>query len=395
MLTWLFFALAAIALLLALWPFGFYQASLWLASRLHKFPGLPAKDASARDATFAVCMCAYNEAGVIRAKIENLLTLRAANGGELDILVYVDGASDDTANILEEYAERITLVVSSERLGKTHGMNLLVGQTDASIILFTDANVMLESDATAILRRYFADQDIGCVCASLIYVNANESATASVGSTYWGLNEWSKSLETATGSVMGADGALFAIRRSLHRQVPDGLIDDIYVSFDILFQGMRVVRAPELRVFEQHTTQAKDEFRRKIRIACECMHVHRRTFSTWRRQSFWNIYKYVGHRLLRWLGGYLLLVSAFFTFLALSSVMGLGTTFFLFLAFVAMFALAVRLSWGPAMKIWNAGLAFAGTSIGVWQALRGKRAITWNVAASARSTSLTAPAQPG
>ena len=184
--------------------------------------------------TFAVCLCVYNEAAVIADKVEDLLRLRQAAGGNLEILIYIDAATDGTASILAPYGDRIRLVVGKDRRGKTYGMNLLVAQTPASIVMFTDANVCIEPTAVAVLRRYFADPSIGCVCSHLTYVNAAQSATASVGSLFWSFNEWSKGLETATGSVIGADGALFAIRRRLHRPVPKGLFDDIFVSLGVL-----------------------------------------------------------------------------------------------------------------------------------------------------------------
>src|SRR5205823_3735519 len=155
-----------------------------------------------------------------------------------------------------------------------------------------DANVRIDPDAVAVLRRYFADPSIGCVCSHLSYVNASQSATASVGSVFWSFNEWSKGLETATGSVIGADGSLFAIRRQLHRLVPKGLIDDLVVPLGILLAGYRVVRAPELRAFETHATEAADEFRRKVRIASQCMHVHFELWPELRRLGLWNLYKY-------------------------------------------------------------------------------------------------------
>lgn len=383
-MTIIWFTLAVSTSILALWPFGFYQMSLMLATRLYWFKSVPQASGMANDLTFAVCVAAYNEAGCIEAKIDNLLDLRRAAGGQLDILVYVDGASDGTADLLRAYGDQIELIVSPERHGKTSGMNQLVAATNASIILFTDANVTVQMETIDVLRPYFADPTVGCVCANLVYVNAESSATSEVGGSYWALNEWSKGLETATGSVIGADGSLFAVRGSLHRPVPNGLIDDIWVSFDILFQGFRVVRAPELQVFEQHTTEPMDEFRRKIRIACECMHVHRASWPQWRQQSAWNLYKYIAHRVLRWLGGYFLLLSALFTFFGLVSSLGLGVALGLVVTGLVGFGVAVSRAWRPAMALLNVLLAFAGTSIGVYQAWRGKRAITWNVASSAR-----------
>jgi cellulose synthase/poly-beta-1,6-N-acetylglucosamine synthase-like glycosyltransferase len=59
-----------------------------------------------------VCVCAYNEERVIARKVENLLALRAQEP-DLEILIYVDGADDRTADILREYGTAIDLHVSA------------------------------------------------------------------------------------------------------------------------------------------------------------------------------------------------------------------------------------------------------------------------------------------
>ncbi|MGE5779906.1 MAG: glycosyltransferase [Hyphomicrobiales bacterium] len=385
-----FFAgLAVLAALPALWPFGPYQLSLLLARRLRRFPPAPSPvHVRPVEDTFAICLCVYNEAAVIRDKVEDLLRLREAAGGALEIAIYVDAASDGTAELLASYRDRIRLVVSPERRGKTHGMNLLVAGTTASIVMFTDANVRIDPSAVAVLRRYFSDSTIGCVCSDLTYVNAGESAVAAVGSTFWSFNEWSKGLETATGSVIGADGSLFAICRRYHRPVPKGLFDDIYVSLCVLLAGARVVRAPDLKAYETHSTRAGDEFRRKIRIACECMAVHFELWPELRRLDAWNLYRYLGHRLMRWVGGYGLFASAIYLFIATAAAFGpLPVT--LATGLTALFyAAALHLGLRPVAASWNILLAFAGNAIGAWKALRGERMITWEPPASARRARL-------
>ena len=80
---------------------------------------------------------------MIREKVEDLLRLRAAAGGNLQILIYVDCSDDGTTEILQAYGDQIDLVISPARQGKTFGMNLLVRRTSASIVMFTDANVLI------------------------------------------------------------------------------------------------------------------------------------------------------------------------------------------------------------------------------------------------------------
>jgi glycosyltransferase involved in cell wall biosynthesis len=374
--------LGCLCLLVGLYPFGPYQLSLLVGRRLRPAPPVPQPDPMAPAETFAICLCAYNEEQTIEAKVEDLLQLRQA-AGALEILVYVDAASDRTAALLEPYRDRIRLVVSSERRGKTHGMNLLVGMTRASIVMFTDATVRIQPDAVAVLRRYFADPTVGCVCSHLTYVNDDAGATAAVGSAYWRLNEWTRGLETDTGSALGGDGSLFAMRRSLHEPVPD-VIDDLYLPLVVLIKGSRVVRAPELRAFEWHTTAAEDELARKIRIACQCMAVHMTLWSRLRTLDAWHLYKYLTYRLLRWIGGWFMAVGALLLAIASLLFLGLLPTLALALLAGAGLWLGLRLRIGPVEQVWNMLLAFAGNAIGAWRALRGERAVTWNVAASAR-----------
>lgn len=381
----LLFGIGLFCLFVAVFPFGPYQVTLLIAKKLGMVKPLArVRTAAADDLRFAICLCAYNEEAVIRQKIENMLALRKA-AGELDILIYVDAASDRTAEIIGSYEPEVTLVASNERHGKPWGMNRLVGLTDADIVLFTDANVMVDETAVANLRRLFADPEVGCVTSHLSYTNPGDTATSEVGSFYWRLDEWTKGLETDTGSAMGADGSLFAIRRELHRQTPDHLIDDLFVSMSILCKGKRLIRGADVHAYESHTTIAHDEFKRKVRIACQCMGVHRALWPEYKTLSAWNLYKYIGHRLIRWIGGYFLLASALF----FASALWVGFGFWVMSGFAAV-TIAIMLL-GSFKKIRlieqvnNVLLAFAGNTLGVWRAYWGEPVVTWDLAGSARN----------
>lgn len=383
--AFLLFGIAFVCLFIAVFPFGPYQLTLLIAKKLGmtRPVGCEAADASEK-LRFAICLCAYNEEAVIRQKIDNMLALRKVSG-ELDILIYVDAASDRTAEIVAAYEPDVTLVASKERHGKPWGMNRLVSLTDADIVLFTDANVMVDETAIASLRRYFADPEIGCVTSHLSYTNPDDTATSEVGSFYWRLDEWTKGLETDTGSAMGADGSLFAIRRQLHRPTPDHLIDDLFVSMSILCKGHRLIRGADVRAYESHTTIAQDEFKRKIRIACQCMGVHRALWPEYKTLSVWNLYKYVAHRFLRWVGGYFLLASALSFITAFWMSFGFWLTLSLVGASVAVMLLGSLAKIRVIEQINNVLLAFAGNTLGVWRAYRGEPVVTWDLAGSART----------
>lgn len=382
----LLMSVAGLSLLLALHPFVTYPLSLavlkaWRGrkSRAADLP-LPAQ---ARLPRFSVCMCAYNEERVIERKIDNLLQLRKREPG-LQILVYVDAATDRTAEILRRYASQIELHVSPQRHGKTYGMNLLSKLADGDVLVFTDANVMLDLDCLADLRRHFADPGIGCVCGNLTYTNAGVSVTAQSGSLYWRFEEGLKRLESQTGSMMGADGSIFAMRRNLRRAPPDHIIDDMYVSLMVLVEGYRVIQASDVRAYEESVTNSKEEFSRKVRIACQAFNVHRLLWPQLRRSGALNRYKYVSHKLIRWLSIYFLTLSAAATLAALLLagyvVAAVVLVVLAVLCAVLGYAAAVR----PFVQVVDVLLALAGAGLGVWRSLRGERYQTWSPAASIR-----------
>ena len=373
-------SLGAGLLLLAAHPFTTYPLSLQALARLRPRPLHPAAEAPR---TAALCVCAYNEEKVIRAKAENMLALREAAPG-LELLIYVDAASDRTAEILQEYAGRIQVVVSAERHGKTYGMNLLVARTMAEIVVFSDANVTFAADAVPALLASFADPAVGVVCGHLVYRDAQGVATAETGSLYWRLEEHIKALESATGSAMGADGSIFAVRRALHAPPPPDLIDDMWVSLSVLCRGGRVIRTGDAVAYEDAVSRPAEEFRRKVRIACQAFNVHRALWPRLRGLPALDLYKYVSHKLLRWLTIYLLAASGV-CLLGGLTLAGYGSAALLLAILgVAGAAVAARVRRGPLAALWDILGAFVATGIGVWRSLQGQRFQTWNPPASAR-----------
>jgi cellulose synthase/poly-beta-1,6-N-acetylglucosamine synthase-like glycosyltransferase len=376
------FIIAIVCTLIAIHPFVTYPVSLWL---IRKMRGEHRGHTARRDerVTFAICMCAYNEERVIEAKVRNLLALREREPG-LQIHIYVDAATDRTSEILSRYADTIDLHVSGERHGKTYGMNLLSARASADILVFTDANVMLDPECLQDLRRHFADPEIGCVCGNLTYTNSDASITAASGSLYWRFEEALKRLESTTGSMMGADGSVFAIRRHLRHAPPDHIIDDMYVSLMAIVAGYRLIQARDVRAYEESVTQSGEEFSRKVRIACQAFNVHRLIWPKLRRLDALTRYKYVSHKFLRWLCIYFFGAAAI-AFLGALVALGepLLATMLVAVGAVA-FILGAR-GVKPFAQIVDLFTALAGAGVGVWRSLRGERFQTWTPAASIRT----------
>lgn len=384
MLLWLVLTAGFAALLLH--PYATYPLSLAIRRWWRGEPPITtdALPSPADPPPIDLVFCAYNEGAFIERKIENCLAISAAHP-HVRIHVYSDGSTDGTNAILARYADRLRFVAGAGRQGKSVGMNMLLAGCRGSSVVFTDANVLLDSAGFAALPRYFADPSIGCLCGHLIYTNDRTSPTAAVGSFYWRLEEKIKTLESQTGSVMGADGSIFAIRRELFREVPNDIIDDYFTSFSILCDGWRLVRAPELRAYERSAERQGEEFRRKVRIACRSFNAHRLLWPRLRQLPAWDLYKYLSHKLVRWFSALWLGLGLVTSLAFIASIgwllPGLASGFVVALAMIA----GVRFAKIRALQaVFDIFVAYLATGYGIWRSLRGDRFRTWEAAATAR-----------
>ena len=374
--------LGSLCLLLAAHPFVTYPCSLLILRAVRRRRAATAGRVDAPP-SFAICMCAYNEEAIIGLKIRNLLKLRERHPG-LELLVYVDAATDDTAAILEPFRDRIQLHVSPKRRGKTYGMNLLASLATADVLIFTDANVMLDLDCVGDLERHFSDPEVGCVCGNLSYTNGTASVTAQTGTLYWRFEQAVKRLETDTGSTLTADGSIFALRKSLHVPPPDDIIDDMYVSLVVLIRGYRVIQASDVRAYEASATSSREEFGRKVRIACQAFNVHRLLRPWLPRLDELTRYKYVSHKLLRWLSIYFLGLGLC-ALIAAAIAAGHAIPAMIVIALLVVgAAVGYWTSLPPFAQIVDLLMALAGAGLGVWRSIRGERFQTWTPVDSVR-----------
>lgn len=368
-------AVLGLSLLAVVWPFIVYPLALRLLSTRPETP----ISASAMPSA-SLLFCAYNEAAAMSEKLANLRVLKKACP-TLEILAFDDGSSDDTAAQIAAHADIVTLLRGPGRSGKAHGMKLLAARAKGDVLIFTDANVLLDEDAVPNLLRRYADPAIGGVLGSLHYMADPASATASVGSLYWRIEERLKDEESRTGNVLGADGSIFSIRRALYPDFPDTVLDDLTVSMAVIFAGRRLVKAKDVIARERLVAGRGDEYRRKVRIAARAWHTHRHLRPQLRRMDALDRFKYASRKLVRWFGGLFILTGA----LALAILTACVSPIML----LAMIVLGAGLLWmgtrarrGLLAAVTDVLIAYAATLQGVVQAMGGRTFAVWNPAKS-------------
>lgn len=360
-MIWVFAAAATALLLLAVHPFLIYPLTLRF---FPKRPIAAALPIGADRPRLAICMSAYNEARLIQRRMERLIEAADAYGNAT-IHVYADGPQDGTSEILRGFGDRIDLIVSTERNGKTHGMNLLVERSQSELVMFTDANVMHEADVIGKLVAPFADPAIGCASARLVYSNADDSPAAATGAAYWRAEEGIKAIESRTVGLIGVDGAMFVLRRSEHEPPPPHLIDDLFLSLAVLASGKRLISVPDALVYERSATAAEEEFVRKRRIACQAINVHRALWPRLRKLPGGAFYGYFSHRMLKWMTPFVLLLAGLCALPVAAALIGAKTLAALVIAGIVLLLVGRALRLSLAERVMAALLSLTGVALGV------------------------------
>ena len=260
----------------------------------------------------SLLISAHNEEKVIKQKIENSLSLDYPKE-KLEIIVLSDGSTDRTNEIALGYQDYgVRLLIQPKHMGKTEGLNKAVPKALGDTIVFTDANAMLRKDAIKKLVRPFADKTIGFVSGVSKYVSKKNTGINDGTGIYSKLEHFVKTKESQIGSVIGVDGAIFAIRKNLYEHFHDNHVEDIIIPMQIIKKGFRGIQEDKAVCLEESAPSSKAEFRRQTRIISGCIKwlVSELTLlNPFKRKLF--ALELFSHKVLKWLVPFLM-VSIFF-----------------------------------------------------------------------------------
>ncbi len=248
-----------------------------------------------------VLVCAFNEEEVIRDKVVNSLQLDYP-ADKLTIVIASDGSTDGTNDIVREFEDsRVVLMDYPERRGKVTVINDSVPKIQSEIIVFSDANTMYQEDSISKLIRNFNDSSVGGVSADVI-LHSEETTYGRSESLYYLYERWIQSKESEIGSIIGADGGMYAIRRKLFIPPSSNIIlDDFVISMNIAINGQRLVYESEAVGHEKSSSSPKVEFHRKSRVVAGAVQsiMQNEGIPTFENMSL--LFCYISHKFLRWM----------------------------------------------------------------------------------------------
>ena len=237
-----------------------YPLLVWLGARCRR---RTVRKAAATPKVSVIIAC-HNEARHIEARLRNLLASDYPTE-QLEVIVVSDGSTDLTAEIARRFAShRVRVFAYEQQQGKATALNVGVEMATGDIIVFADARQRFEARAIRELVANFVDSTVGAVSGELLLDGAG-GVGESVG-LYWKYEKWIRKSESRLGSVVGATGAIYAIRKSLWQPLPPmTILDDVYTPMQIAMAGHRVVFEEAARAYDQASGSARREFARKAR----------------------------------------------------------------------------------------------------------------------------------
>jgi cellulose synthase/poly-beta-1,6-N-acetylglucosamine synthase-like glycosyltransferase len=257
-----------------------------------------------------VLIPAHNEEASLAGKIRNTFDLDYPRR-LLEVTIVSDGSTDGTNAIARSFAsDGVQLLVQERQTGKTAGLNRAVASAHGEILVFTDANALYDRDAIRRLTGWFADPRVGLVTGYTKYRLTGTGDVTEVTNAYTLLERVIKRAESRSGCCVGADGAIFAMRRSLYRPLRHDDINDFVLPLQVIEQGFRCVFDEHAFCSENPGEGLETEFRRQSRIA------NRTLLALWRHGHLLNPIRFpkfafclFSHKVVRFLVPLLLILS--------------------------------------------------------------------------------------
>jgi len=294
----------------ALYAYLGYPILLKLLSLLRPQPASPGEPSTWPLITITIP--AYNEERAIAATLDAILATDYP-ADRRQILVVSDASTDRTDEIVRGYADRgVELLRVPVRGGKTAAENAAREHLRGDIVVNTDASVRIAPNALKPLIARFADPRVGVASGRDVSVGQLDHDLNLGESGYVGYEMWVRALETRVGSIVGASGCFYAIRRPLHLTLfPAALSRDFACALIAREQGYRAVSVEEAVCFVPRIQSLRREYRRKVRTLTRGLE------TLWYKRALLNPIRYglfawmlASHKLVRWLAPWGLALAA-------------------------------------------------------------------------------------
>lgn len=302
---------------LVVYAYAVYPALIWGLARAFGRKAEPPEAAGADLPSVSLVISAYNEQDVLADRLRNALAMDYPRE-KFQILVGSDGSKDGTVEIARGFQDRgVEVLDFAQNRGKASVLNDLIARATGSIVLLSDANTDIDPDAARKLVRWFADGSVGAVCGRLVLIDHVTGQNAD--GLYWKYETFLKLCEAKLGALLGANGAIYAIRKDLYVPIHPGTIVDDFVIPLLIAQKSKhkIIYDREAVAIEETAPDVGAEFHRRARIGAGGFQSIGMLWRLLNPARGWVAFSFLSHKILRWFCPFFLLI-AFATNLALA-----------------------------------------------------------------------------
>jgi glycosyltransferase involved in cell wall biosynthesis len=248
----------------------------------------------------SIIITAHNEEKRIHQKLDNTIQSDYPKD-KLEIIVASDNSTDKTEEIIKSYfPQDVKLISFSERQGKHYCQAEAVSQSRGEIIIMTDATTFLNKDAIRMIVENFADPRIGVV-SGMDKVALEEGEVEGEG-LYVRYEMGLRELESSVGSLIGASGSFYAVRRRLCNFTFPEKSSDFYLPIIAFTEGYKSIQDERAIGYYKVLNDPKKEFTRKVRTVVHGLDVLMSILYVLNpfKYGFYSI-QVASHKLARWL----------------------------------------------------------------------------------------------
>jgi cellulose synthase/poly-beta-1,6-N-acetylglucosamine synthase-like glycosyltransferase len=227
--------------------------------------------------TVSMVIPTYNEASIIRQKLDNVLQIDYPRE-KLEVIVVDSASTDETRSIVNRFAMEharqvnIVLLEQSVRRGKSEAINEALRRVRSEILILTDADVTFPPDSVSRLVEEIDRPEIGAVSGVEIPVG-ERSFLATLESGYRRVYTAVRLAEASSDTPFMCESELSAYKTELLEPLRPGTVcDDVELTVTVRRRGFRAIYASDVPFFEKEADELGPKLKHKFRRGMNNQH---------------------------------------------------------------------------------------------------------------------------
>ena len=277
----------------------------WMG-RPHRAIALASDDELPR---ISVLIAAYNAEASIERRLTNLFDTDFPLD-RMEVIVATDGCTDQTARLARLAGfPRVKVIEFAQRRGKTSTLVSSMPAVNHEVVVFTDATTTFEKRTLRLLAQRFVDPEVGIVTGRVEMVDNHQRSAEGF---YWRLESQLREAEAALDALVGASGAVYAIRRqSFVPPTTTQLNDDLVLPMlSRMRTRLKFILEPKAVAQVIAPASLKGDYQRRVRVGTGAFQSFRELRGLLHPRQGRIAISFFSHKVLRWLSP-LFLLSAF------------------------------------------------------------------------------------